>query len=172
MSYMTFKALTPKQKALLRAIRKGEGEGGIYGLASALQRDPRRVFDNVSLLQSLGHVIVSTKHKNGREISSVTPAVTGSVMVVVNVSLPKTVTKHDLISGLNGTGRLTSSQQSAVTSFFAEVPSSLAVSFLKENGIPLEKAADAYRSHVKPLQSLPQTEVWLNVDSSMETAAS
>jgi hypothetical protein len=169
---MTYKALTKKQRALLRAVQKGEGEGGMYGLASALNRNQRRVIDNVNRLQSLGYVMVSLKHKNGREISSVTPAVTGSVMTVVNVSLPMTVTKYDLVSGLNGPGNLTASEQSAVTSFFAEVPPMLAMQFLNENGISLEKAAVAYKSHVKPFQSFSQAEVWLNVAPSMETAVS
>jgi|HubBroStandDraft_5_1064220.scaffolds.fasta_scaffold14637_2 hypothetical protein len=172
MSYMTSQALTTKEKALLRAVQKGEGKGGIYGLASALERNQRRVLDNVNRLEELGYVRTTSKLKNGREIKSVTPAVTGSVMTVVNVSLPQTVTKHDLISGLNMSGQLTSNEQSAVTSFFAEVPSSLAMRFLNENGITLAKAADAYKRHVKSFQSLPQTEVWLNVDSPVEAASS
>ena len=168
MSYMTSKHLTTKQKALLNAVHKGDGEGGVYGLAVALDRDPRRVFDNVSRLESLGYVLVSTKYKNGREIKSVTPAVTGSVMTVVNVSLPNPVSASDLVSGLKEDGLLSSAEETAVTSFFADVPPSLAIKFLNEHGISLPKAASAYTWHVRPFQRLPRTEAWLNVDPSME----
>jgi hypothetical protein len=170
MSYMTFKPLTAKQKALLNAVHKGAGEGGIYGLATALKRDPRRVFDNVSRLESLGYVLVSSRYKNGREIKSVTPAVTGSVMTVVNVSLPKRVSAKDLVAGLKEAGPLSPSEEVALTSFFADVPPALAIKFLNEHEIPLTKAATAYKWHVLPLQRLPRTEAWLNVDSSVETA--
>ena len=168
MSYMTFK-LTTKENALLRAVQKGQGEGGIYGLAAALERDPRRVFDNVSRLKSMGYVMVSAKFKNGREIKSVTPAVTGSVMTIVNVSLPVPVTASDLVSGLHEDAPLSSNEETAVMSFFAEVSPSLAMKFLHEHEISLEKAATAYKEHVSPFQKLPQTEAWLNVDSSLET---
>lgn len=165
---MTFKALTTKQKALLHAVQDGGGEGGIYGLAVALERDPRRVFDNVSRLESLGHVRVSSKYKNGREIKSVTPAVTGSVMTVVNVSLPNQVSAEDLVTGLKEDGPLSPGQEAALTSFFADVPPSLAMKFLTEQGIPLTRAATAYKWHVMPFQRLPRTEAWLNVYPSVE----
>jgi len=168
---MTFKALTTKQKALLHAVQNGDGEGGIYGLAVALDRDPRRVFDNVSRLESLGYVLVSSKYKNGREINSVTPAVTGSVMTVVNVSLPDQVSAKDLVTGLKEEGPLSPNQGIALASFFEDVPSSLAIKFLNEHEIPLTKAATAYKWHVMPFQRLPRTEAWLNVDPSLETTA-
>lgn len=161
---MTLKALTAKQKSLLQAVREGDGTGGIYSLAASLNRDYRRVFDNVYELKDRGYVRISTMKKNGREVHSVTPAVTGSVLTVVNVSLPVQVNATDLLNGLTANRPLSAIEEAALTSFFADVPSSLAIRFLNEHGIPLTQAATAYKLHVMPVQKLPRTEAWLNVD--------
>ena len=164
MSYMTFKALTTKQNALLQTVRNGGGQYGIYALSAALDRPYRRVYDNVKRMQEQGYVRLSPVERNGKTILSVTPAVTGAVMTTMNVSLPKLVTAKDLLAGLKAWRPLTTREQTALTTFFAEVPATLAVRFLNEHGISLEQAADAYKRHVMPQQRFPNAEAWLYVE--------
>ncbi|MDE2235737.1 MAG: hypothetical protein KGK44_09335 [Gammaproteobacteria bacterium] len=161
MSYMTFQAMTTKQKALLQAVRQGAGRGGVYGLAQTLGRNRRRVFDQVALLESLGYLKVSNQIKNGRAIKSLTTAVTGPVMTVVNVSLPNEVTAAKLVKNLKSASPLTPKGKAAVLSFFAEVPVSLAKQFLQEQGIPISTAESAYKRHVAPVHKLSNIEAWL-----------
>jgi len=153
MSYMTFQTLTTKQKALLQIVRNGAGQNGIYALSAALDRPYRRVYDNVKLMQERGYVRLIPVERNGKKALAVTPAVTGAVMTSMNVSLPKPVTVKDLLAGLKASRPLTTCEQISLTTFFADVPATLAVRFLNGHGISLDQAADAYNRHVMPEQT-------------------
>jgi len=170
MSYMTFKTLTTKQKTLLQMVRNGGGKGGIYALAMALDRPYRRVYDNVRQMEEQGYVRLFPMQRNGKTALTVTPAVTGAVMTTVNVSLPRPVSAKDLLAGLKARRPLTTREQTALTMFFAEVPSTTAVRFLNEHGISLEQAAGAYERHVLPQQQFPHSEAWLYVEPPLETS--
>jgi hypothetical protein len=164
MSYMTFKTLTTKQKDLLRIVSNGGGRHGIYALSAALDRPYRRVYDNVKLMEEQGYVRLTPVERNGKSALAVTPAVTGAVMTTVNVSLPRWVTAKDLLAGLKASRPLTTREQTALTTFFADVPAPLSVRFLNEHGISLEQAAAAYRKHVMPQQRNRNAEAWLYVE--------
>lgn len=164
MSYMTFQALTTKQRALLQTVRDGGGVDGIYALSLALGRNYRRVYDNVKRLQEQGYLRLAPVARSGKTAWAVTPAVTGSVLTTLNVSLPSVVTAKDLLAGLKVSRPLTVREQLALVTFFGEVPATLAVRFLNEHGIPLGQAADAYALHVRPEQRSRNAEAWLYVD--------
>lgn len=63
--------LTLKQSELLAYLRGTPSAPGIYGLARALGRQYRRVFDDVMRLASAGLLTVTPTFKNGRKVSLV-----------------------------------------------------------------------------------------------------
>ncbi len=70
MTYMSFNP-TPKQAELLAYLRSSSRTPGIYGLAKALGRPYKRVFDDVARLASAGLLSVRPTFENGRKVSLV-----------------------------------------------------------------------------------------------------
>lgn len=69
---------TGKQQALLRAVQKGAGRNGVYGLARRLKRPYRRVYDQVRLLEARGQLRTQKLRRRGRTCLAVMPLATAA----------------------------------------------------------------------------------------------